>query len=1188
MSQYRNRKPARPMQLVELEARDVPATFVVTTNSESTAGDNFLSLREAVIAANANPGDDTIILTTGTHTLSLAGANENAAATGDLDITDASGKTTIESALLVPDAVFSVVDIGGLDRVFEVHPGVQLQLKGIAIRNGGNVQNGGGIHNLGALTLNNVDFKSNFAVLRGGAIDNNSSSATVTMNVGKFEGNGANAVTTLPIGGAINVGGGSINISGAFFGGNTAGEGGAINARTSGVTITDTFFAFNSAILGGGAIATTGGNLFVTNSQFNDNKATLNAGVSSNPGGKGGAILNRGEARINRSTFFQNTASGINGQGGALYNTNYLEVVNSTISNNVAGNPSASNPVSVGGGIANTAGTLRLFSSTVVENRSLLSSSVGGGVYNVATVGAVVTGFIQNTIVARNNLGINSNTPDITGTFTSNGGNLIGISVGSSGWIASDYLGTFSNPINPLLGLLGNNGGRPQTRPLLAGSPAQDKGVLNANTPSTDQRGEPRPSGTGVDIGAFEYQPNAQPIAENDFYFLFEDTNYVADGAGVFLNDRDPNGRPLTAELLSGPNFGTLTFNTNGTFVYTPAANFNGTDVFTYRVTNDAGFSAEASAFFNVGAVNDPPVAIDGSATTAEDTPVGGTITASDVENDPLTFALVGQAANGIAVVNPNGTYSYTPNANFHGTDTFTFRANDGTANGNTATITITVNPVNDAPTANDFEVAVDEDNELVIVLPVTDVDGDTLGVRIETPPANGSLTFDEQGNPVYLPHEHFNGTDSFTYTAFDGFLRSNAATVSITVNPVNDAPVSDDANVTTDEDTPIGGTLVANDIENDALAFALVGQAANGIAVVNPNGTYSYTPNANFHGTDSFTFQANDGTETSNTATVTITVSPVNDAPTATDGSAATDEDTVFNGTLLGADVDGDTLTYALVGTAKNGTVAVNTNGTYTYTPNANFHGTDSFTFQANDGTETSNTATVTITVTPVNDAPTLAAATLSLPENSPNGTSVGTIVGADADGDALTYAIVAGNTGGAFAIDPASGVIIVANAAALDFETRPSFALAVRATDAGGLSAQAIVTVNLTDVNEVPPIAIDVLPGNAGNEIRLRTAKTIEVAILSSAQFDARTVDVTSLRFGRTGTEDSIARNRKTGAVQFSLRDVNGDGRLDLVASYDVKKAGFQVGDTRAILTGRLANGLAFTAEDAIRVRN
>ncbi len=1182
------------MRLVQLETRDVPATYVVTTNAESTPGDNLLSLREAVIAANANPGDDTIILTTGTHTLSLAGANENAAATGDLDITDASGVTRIESALLVPNAVFSFVSIGGLDRVFEVHAGAKLDLAGLAIRDGGNVVNGGGVHNLGTLTLNNVDFKSNFATGRGGAIDNNSSNATVTMNVGKFEGNGANAATTLPVGGAINVGAGSISIAGAIFSANTAGEGGAINARSSFVNIVDSFFAFNSA-LDGGAIATSGGNLFVTTSQFNDNKATRNAvNDSSTAGAQGGAIFNRGEARVNRSTFLRNAASGINGQGGAILTTSYLEVVNSTLTGNIAGSlaQGAINKVSRGGGIANVAGTLRLFSSTVVDNRALplsIASGLGGGIYSVGIQGTVALGFIQNSIVARNYSSPSvSNAPEFAGTITSTGGNLIGNAAGSGGWIASDFLGTGSNPIDPLLGLLGNNGGLPQTRPLLAGSPAQDKGVVNANTPTIDQRGELRPAGAAVDIGAFEYQPTAKPTAENDFYFLFEDANYVADGAGVFLNDRDPNGRPLTAVLLSGPNFGSLTFGADGKFVYTPNPNFHGNDVFTYRVTNDAGFSAEASAFFEVGAKNDAPVANNGSASTNEDTPVGGTLTASDVENDPLTFALVGQAKNGTAVVNANGVYTYTPNPDFHGADSFTFRANDGAADGNVATIAITVAPVNDAPTADDLDVAVDEDHELVIVLPVADVDGDALGIQIETPPANGSLTFDEQGNPVYVPHENFTGTDSFTYTAFDGALRSNVATVFITVNPVNDAPVAVDDSATTDEDTPLGGTLLGADADNDPLAFVLVDAARYGVVVVNPNGAYTYTPNPDFHGADSFSFQASDGLASSNVATVAITVAPVNDAPTAADGSAATDEDTAFNGTLLGADVDGDALTFALVGTAKNGTVAVNANGSYTYAPNANYHGSDSFTFRASDGQAASNVATVTIAVNPVNDAPTLAPATLSLPENSPNGTGVGTIVGADVDGDALTYAIVAGNTAGAFAIDPASGVVTVANSAALDFETTPIFALAVRATDTGGLSAQATVTINLTDVNEAPVVAIDILPGNAANDIRLKTAKTVEVAILSTALFDARSVDAGTIRFGRAGTEDSIARQKKTGAPQVSLRDVNGDGRLDLVANYDVKIAGFRVGDTKGILTGRLANGQTFADDDAIVVRN
>ena len=120
------------------------------------------------------------------------------------------------------------------------------------------------------------------------------------------------------------------------------------------------------------------------------------------------------------------------------------------------------------------------------------------------------------------------------------------------------------------------------------------------------------------------------------------------------------------------------------------------------------------------------------------------------------------------------------------------------------------------------------------------------------------------------------------------------------------------------------------------------------------------------------------------------------------------------------------------------------------------------------------------------------------------------------------------------------------------------------------------------------MPPVIIDIKPGDALNEIRLKSAKTVDVAILSSAVFDARTVDANSLRFGRTGAEDSLTRHKKTGAPQVSFRDVNGDGRLDLVARFVVADTGFRAGDTKGILTGRLANGPAFTDDDAVTMRN
>ena len=169
----------------------------------------------------------------------------------------------------------------------------------------------------------------------------------------------------------------------------------------------------------------------------------------------------------------------------------------------------------------------------------------------------------------------------------------------------------------------------------------------------------------------------------------------------------------------------------------------------------------------------------------------------------------------------------------------------------------------------------------------------------------------------------------------------------------MNDAPVAQDASASGTEDTPISGTVVATDVDSPTLNYVLGAQAMHGTVVVNPNGTYTYTPNPDFNGSDSFTFTANDGAAGFDTATVTLTVNPVNDAPVAQSGSASGSEDTPIDGTLVATDVDNLTLTYTLGAQAANGIVVVNTDGTYTYTPNLNFNGTDSFTFTASDGTD-------------------------------------------------------------------------------------------------------------------------------------------------------------------------------------------------------------------------------------------
>src|SRR5262249_28533745 len=158
----------------------------------------------------------------------------------------------------------------------------------------------------------------------------------------------------------------------------------------------------------------------------------------------------------------------------------------------------------------------------------------------------------------------------------------------------------------------------------------------------------------------------------------------------------------LKAILISGPAHGTLALNADGTFSYTPAANFNGTDSFTYRASDGSLTGGLATVTITVRPVNDAPVVRDASVTTPEDTPPPGPLasTAADVDADPLTFAVVSGPSHGALALNPNGGYTYTPLPNYFGPDSFVFKANDGTADSNLATVTVIVTSVNDAPVA--------------------------------------------------------------------------------------------------------------------------------------------------------------------------------------------------------------------------------------------------------------------------------------------------------------------------------------------------------------------------------------------------------------------------------------------------------------------------------------------------------
>ena len=229
-----------------------------------------------------------------------------------------------------------------------------------------------------------------------------------------------------------------------------------------------------------------------------------------------------------------------------------------------------------------------------------------------------------------------------------------------------------------------------------------------------------------------------------------------------------------------------------------------------------------------------------------------------------------------------------------------------------------------------------------------------------------------------------------------------------MTVNPVNDAPSCSAVSLTTDEDTPGDANPSCTDIDSASLTYAIVGAASHGTASI-VAGKLHYVPNANYNGSDSFTYKANDGTLDSNTATVSVTVNPVNDAPVCTNGSATTNEDTPKAITLACTDVDSASLTYSIVSGPSQGSVTGGTGANRTYSPALNYNGSDSFTFQASDGSADSNVATFDLAINAVDDDPTVTRDDVSVTVNEGDtATNSGTYD--DVDGDTVTLSASVG----------------------------------------------------------------------------------------------------------------------------------------------------------------------------------
>ena len=320
----------------------------------------------------------------------------------------------------------------------------------------------------------------------------------------------------------------------------------------------------------------------------------------------------------------------------------------------------------------------------------------------------------------------------------------------------------------------------------------------------------------------------------------------------------------------------------------------------------------------------------------------------------------------------------------------------------------------------------------------------------------------------VYTPNPDFNGLDLLLYYVNDGYTGGFAnGLIQITVAPVNDPPTVNSYAVESPEDSPINLVLAAWDIEGDAISFPVVTTPAHGVLSGTPP-NLTYTPNPNFAGTDMFAFRASDGMATSAVATVTIIVTPLNDAPVAFNSTVASVEDDWSTAIVLsGADADGDPLTYTIQTPPAHGTLtrlSFFVSYLWRYRPDPNYNGPDSFTFTVSDGVLFSLPATVTINVAPVNDPPVATGQNLTTQEDVALPI---TVIASDVDGDPLAYDI---------AVAPAHGNLSGSGpnyvyTPAPNYNGPDQFVFSV--TDAAGVTASATNYLTIQPVAD-PPVAI------------------------------------------------------------------------------------------------------------------
>ncbi|MDZ4823708.1 MAG: Ig-like domain-containing protein [Flavobacteriales bacterium] len=568
---------------------------------------------------------------------------------------------------------------------------------------------------------------------------------------------------------------------------------------------------------------------------------------------------------------------------------------------------------------------------------------------------------------------------------------------------------------------------------------------------------------------------NDAPVAINDSFYGNEDEILIGN---ILLNDIDAENGTLTSVVITGPFNGIFVLSDDGDFAYTPTANWFGTVSITYLVTDLQGASAQGVLTIELSSGNDIPVAGDDYKFGNEDEVLSGNISSndSDADGEIMTFQVTNNVDNGIFILFPDGSYSFMPNTNWFGTDEVTYLAIDPNGASDSATLTMEVAAVNDAPIAVYDEAYTYEDTMVSgdVSTNDTDIENETLQFTLLDVPDEGSIIFNSDGSFTYTPFENEFGIVNLQYLVIDPFGLTDVGTLEIFVSYVNDAPVANNDSQNIGEDQSESGNLAINDydVDGEMLTYSTIDDADFGEFTLSANGTFTYTPDPDFTGTDVVIYQACDPMMACATATLTLNVGESNDAPLALNDTGEIEEDGILEASVANDyDADGDALTYAINTPPASGDFLLNPDGSYSYTPLPNFHGVVTVIYIVCDVYEACTTGTLTVTVSSVNDLPLATDENFSFPEDTSISGTVSDNV-SDEDEEILTigFTILPGT--GLFTFDSEGNYAFIPADNLYGTESA-----SYEVCDAQGECASAIIYFDVQSVNDAPVATEDLL---------------------------------------------------------------------------------------------------------------